>query len=208
MWSPKGRYLPLPAVYPNHQKQILLIKINPGTDEYCFLRMVKGVLLKEDPRKICHMEKNINIGQLMTTQVITVRPDETMERVAYLFRTNNIHHLPVVDENRVVLGMISKSDYYRLQDTFTLFNTEKSRSINETLFRSLLVEEVMVRQVAKLHPEDKILVAVGVFRENLFHAMPVVDKAGKLVGILSTYDLLNYAFATPSLLPKVKEKIQ
>lgn len=60
--------------------------------------------------------------------------------------------------------------------------------------RSLLVREVMVKQVAKLRPEDKIELAADIFRENLFHAMPVVDNDGKLKGIVTTFDLLNYAF--------------
>jgi len=58
----------------------------------------------------------------------------------------------------------------------------------------------MTTQVAKLNPEDSIMVAAGYFRENLFHAIPVVSTDGLLVGILSTYDMLNFAFSEPALL--------
>jgi CBS domain-containing protein len=135
------------------------------------------------------------VGQIMSTPVITVAPDDTMNKVQDIFRMNNIHHLPVVKEGKVV-GIISKTDYYRLLHGFTLFKTEKSSEYNDAIMRSLLVSEVMTKQVATLEPEDTLEIAAGFFRENLFHALPVVSK-GKLVGIITTYDLINYAYAEP-----------
>ncbi|MBK6619429.1 MAG: CBS domain-containing protein [Saprospirales bacterium] len=72
---------------------------------------------------------------------------------------------------------------------------------NDRLFKSLLVEDVMTRQVATLTPEDSISIAAGYFKENLFHAIPIVDKGGLLVGILTTFDLLNYFFNQEVFLP-------
>ena len=60
--------------------------------------------------------------------------------------------------------------------------------------RSLLVKEVMSKQVATLGPEDTLELAAGFFRENMFHALPVVDEDNMLIGIVTTYDLLNYAY--------------
>jgi CBS domain-containing protein len=65
--------------------------------------------------------------------------------------------------------------------------------------RSLLAEEAMTRQVATLDPDDSLEMAVGFFRENLFHALPVVDK-DKLVGIVTTFDLLTHAYASPLMM--------
>ena len=138
-------------------------------------------------------DKTTTVGQIMTTPVITVSPDDTMSKVQDIFRMNNIHHIPVVDKGKVV-GIISKSDYFRLLHGFTLFRTEKSNEYNDAIMRSLLVGEVMTKQVATLNPEDSLEMAAGFFRENLFHALPVVDK-GKLVGIITTFDLITYAFS-------------
>lgn len=118
-----------------------------------------------------------------------------MDKVQDIFRKNNIHHVPVVKEGSVV-GMVSKSDYFRLLHGFTLFKTQKSEEYNDAILRSLLVGEVMTRQIAVLNPEDSLELAAGFFRENLFHALPIVDKEqNKLVGIVTTYDLLAYAFS-------------
>ena len=52
----------------------------------------------------------------------------------------------------------------------------------------------MTSQVARLSPKDSLQTAADYFRENLFHAIPIVDENDRLVGILTTYDLINYAF--------------
>ena len=58
----------------------------------------------------------------------------------------------------------------------------------------------MTKQVAKLNPEDSIMVAAGYFMENLFHAIPVVDRQGKFVGILTTFDVLSHVFSETAAL--------
>ena len=60
--------------------------------------------------------------------------------------------------------------------------------------KKLLVKEVMVKQVAVLGPDHDIAIAAGIFKANLFHALPIVDKSQDLVGIITTHDLIAYAF--------------
>jgi acetoin utilization protein AcuB len=146
------------------------------------------------------MDKTVTVGQIMTTNVITVSPEDTMEKVQKIFRTNNIHHIPVVDGKKII-GIISKSDYLKLLHGFTLFKTHKSEEYNDAIMRSLLVKEVMIKQVAVLNPGDSLDMAAGFFRENLFHALPIVDEqTGELVGIVTTYDLLSFAYSEPSMM--------
>lgn len=145
------------------------------------------------------MDANTLIKTVMTDTVITVHPHETMDRVQRIFEQNNIHHLPVISSARKVVGMVSKSDYLKLLHGFTLFKAKKSVEYNQAIMRSLLIEEVMTRQVATLKQDDPLLMAAGYFRENLFHAIPIVDDDHNLVGILTTYDLINFAFRDAQL---------
>ena len=145
-------------------------------------------------------DRTTTIANIMTRDVFFAHPDDTMQRVDELFKGNNIHHIPVIDNDSRVVGIISKSDYLKVLHGFTLFKTEKSVEYNKAILRSLLVSEVMTKQVATLQPEDTVDIAVGYFRENLFHAIPVVDRQKKLVGILTTFDMLNFAFMEPALL--------
>lgn len=146
------------------------------------------------------MDPHTKIKELMTRDVLFVQPGDSMTKVSEIFRSRDLHHLPVLDAKGRIVGILSKSDYYKLQDTFTLFTDDRAETCNEAIFRSLLVKEVMTGQVATLHPEDEIQLAAAVFRENLFHALPIVDEDRRLVGILTTYDLLTYAFREPQLI--------
>ena len=139
------------------------------------------------------------VGEIMTKPVITVHRDDTMDKVQDIFEKHNIHHIPVIEEGNRVVGIISKSDYLRILHGFTLFKTEKSVEYNNAIMRSLLVSEVMTRQVATLAPEDSLEMAAGFFRENLFHALPVIEN-GVLIGIITTFDLITYAYADPYML--------
>lgn len=145
------------------------------------------------------MLANNSLSTIMTEDVIYVLPNDTLDKVQDIFNRNNIHHIPVVNAKREVIGIISKSDYLLLCDHLTLFRKELNQQNNLRFFQSLLVEEVMTKQVAKLRKEDTIHLAAAYFRENLFHAIPIIDEHNKLVGIVSTHDLLNYAFRDPVL---------
>ena len=140
------------------------------------------------------MDVNQAIKHVMTAPVITVRPDETMDKVQRIFAEQVIHHVPVAEAGGRVVGMISKSDYLRLLHGFTLFKARKSEDYNRAILRSLLAHEVMTPQVATLHPDDSLSMAAGYFRENRFHAIPVVDDNGNLLGIVTTYDLITHAY--------------
>ena len=137
------------------------------------------------------------IKDVMTADVISVKATDTMNQVSLIFNSREIHHLPVIDGEGKIVGIISKTDYHKLEHGFTLFKSKESQAYNDAIMRSLLASDVMTKQVVTLLPDDNISVAVDIFRENLFHAIPVVDENHKLVGILTTYDLLNYAFRVP-----------
>ncbi len=147
-------------------------------------------------------DRTATIASIMTRNVFFVHPNDNMQRVDDIFSTNNIHHIPVIDDESHVVGILSKSDFLKILHGFTLFKTEKSQEYNKAILRSLLVGEVMTKQVASLQPEDTVDIAAGYFRENLFHAIPVVDRQKKLVGIITTFDMLNFAFMEPALLEK------
>jgi CBS domain-containing protein len=146
------------------------------------------------------IDRTATIASIMTRNVYFVHPSDAMQRVDEIFTTNNIHHIPVLDDESRVVGIISKADYLKVLHGFTLFKTEKSQEYNKAILRSLLAGEVMTKQVASLNPDDTVEIAAGYFRENLFHAIPVVDHQKKLVGIVTTFDMLNYAFMEPALL--------
>lgn len=127
------------------------------------------------------------VSSIMTKNVIAIGPEDELLLVKEIFDKNHIHHIPVVNQG-VLVGMLSKTDfdvYYK-----ALSRHFEDRFVNQTLLHVHRVKEIMTTRLAKVEPDDRINVALEVFKVNRFHALPVVEK-GELVGILTTYDIIN-----------------
>ncbi len=127
------------------------------------------------------------ISTIMTKDVIYVAERDRLARVDEIFNDNNIHHLPVVRSGEVV-GIISKSDLMLFKKGLGVNTLEKI--INITRLNNYNAETIMTKGVGKLEPTDRINVALDIFSKNLFRALPVVEN-GKLVGIVTTYDIIK-----------------
>ncbi len=136
----------------------------------------------------------VKVKEVMTTQLITVRPDTILKEVKHIFDKENIHHIPVTTEQGVFLGIISKADLILLLDWGTKLNLPASLRKNTFLLTSNLAKDIMETNVFRIDAEDSIQKCVQIFRENYFHALPVVDHSNVLRGILTTYDLMILAY--------------
>ncbi|MEM6725199.1 MAG: CBS domain-containing protein [Bacteroidota bacterium] len=142
------------------------------------------------------MNELAQVSEIMATNLVVVSPYEDLTVVDRIFSDQKIHHLPVVDKFELV-GMVSKSDY--LKFAFGLSRVSgKIEHVDENLLKGVEVSEIMTTGIAKLSPEDRIATAAQIFKENLFHAIPIVENK-KLVGIVTTFDLINFCFQIPSL---------
>ena len=126
------------------------------------------------------------VSTIMTTDLLTVNPKDSLKVVKEIFDGHRLHHLPVVRHKRIV-GLISKTDLlYFLKGA----NPEKEKARNEKLLEKFCAEDIMTTGLAKLESDDRINVALEVFKENLFHAIPIVDGE-ELKGIVTTYDVIK-----------------
>lgn len=121
---------------------------------------------------------NEPVSSIMTSNLITVTPEDNLAKVYKIFRTNRIHHLPVVNGKKLV-GILTTYDLFKL-----------GKSLKE--YGSILAKDVMTTKLATLEPHDKVGSAVLIFIENLFHAVPIVEGDHNLVGIVSTLDVMKY----------------
>lgn len=140
------------------------------------------------------MDVTIKVSEIMSKDLVSVSPNDLMTKISKIFDNADFHHIPVVDEGQRLAGMISKHDFNLLCDKTTLFN-KRSKEINDEIFKAMVAQDIMVKNLVKLHPDDPLSKAVGILKENIFHALPVIDDEKKLVGLLTTYDLLIYAYS-------------
>lgn len=143
---------------------------------------------------------SLPVRDVMTEDLITVRVDQSLEVVDHIFQNNEIHHLPVMKDNEVV-GIISHGDMLLLKDWGTRLNLKVSEKINRNLLRSNLAEDIMSANLVTVPPTYTLAQCASLFKENRFRALPVVSNS-KLVGLITTYDLLVTAYTPVSLLNK------
>jgi len=138
--------------------------------------------------------QQLPVSKIMNPHLITVNRNESVAKVAAIFKEHAFHHLPVIDEQGCLEGIISLTDIERLKMGATFFRNPQKESYTQTLFENMRVCEMMIKDIVQLQPADSIRRAYVIFKENKFRALPIVDK-GKLVGIVTPLDLLNYFFS-------------
>lgn len=122
---------------------------------------------------------NEPLSSIMSRNVITAGPEDSLSVAREIFMKNKVHHLPIVDGQRLV-GILTTYDMFKVQG-------------RNGGYDSIRVKEVMTTHVATLEPDDKVGTAAELFLENLFHAVPIV-KDGDLHGIVTSFDVLKYEF--------------
>jgi CBS domain-containing protein len=134
------------------------------------------------------------VKMIMTTDLYVANKDTIMKEINIILERENIHHIPVVDSDNSFVGIISKSDILLLMDWGTKKNLPGSERKNVFMLTSNLAVDLMENNVITIAPDDLVEKCIQIFRENYFHALPVVDEKGVLVGMVTTYDLLMLAY--------------
>lgn len=120
--------------------------------------------------------RDIDITRIMTTAPVTVSPSDSIERAQALLDDQARHHLPVVEKDRLV-GIVSSADLlrcYLLQGGVTS------------------VRAVMVSDPVTLDSRASLREAARELSNGGFHALPVTDTDGALVGIVTSSDLIEH----------------
>lgn len=133
------------------------------------------------------------IKTVMTSSLVTANGEFTLYQIAQLFKENNFHHLPIVNNNGDLLGIISSTDIERVTVGATLFKHPNREEYTEAVFHTMRAKDLMTEEIVILKPADTIYKAYQLFKENKFRALPVVDH-GSLEGIVTPLDLLTYFF--------------
>jgi CBS domain-containing protein/gamma-glutamyl:cysteine ligase YbdK (ATP-grasp superfamily) len=117
------------------------------------------------------------IGQFMTTDLFTVRPDDLIDLAASLMDWRHIRHVPVEDDRGRLVGLITHRNLLHLVS-------------NGMRKENVTVRDVMVPNPVTVSSLTPTLDAIQTMRERRIGCLPVVD-ADQLVGIITSYDFLE-----------------
>jgi CBS domain-containing protein len=128
------------------------------------------------------------ISEIMSTNIIALNRDDDLETAELLFKRHKIRHIPVVNGD-VIIGMLSYSDLLRISFADAVYDTEEE--VDTLVYNMFTIDQVMAKNVVTVPPTATIKEVAKILAEKEFHALPVVDQ-GKLVGIVTTTDLVKY----------------
>ena len=133
------------------------------------------------------MKKREPISHIMTANVLTLHRKQSLMDAESIMRSNHVRHVPVVSGDEVI-GMLSMTDLQRVSfvDSF-----EGEGSVDTAIYEMLSIDQVMTHNVKSIESSATIKDVAEILSKEEFHAMPVTEN-GKLVGIVSTTDVLKY----------------
>ena len=134
------------------------------------------------------MIRKAPISMIMTENVITLNKDDKLEKAEKLFKRYGIRHIPVVQDN-VIVGMLSYSDLLRL--SFADVTDANDSAADVMVYNMFTIEQVMKKSIVCVSPSKSIKEVAEILAKREFHALPVVNN-NKLIGIVTTTDLINY----------------
>lgn len=125
------------------------------------------------------MRENTNVSDLMTTAVITMKPEDTLDAADAEMKLAGIRHIPVVDDRNHLLGILSDRDILRE------FHRRGAKKLN--------VREIMTRRVHTIREGAPAHEAARIMLEYKISAVPVIGQDQQLVGVVTETDFLRVA---------------
>ncbi|MBY0124122.1 acetoin utilization AcuB family protein [Bacillus sp. S/N-304-OC-R1] len=124
------------------------------------------------------------VEEIMRKNVVALSKDDIIANAIRLMNENKIRHLPIIDENQHLIGLVTDRDI-RDATPSILFETEK--------FKELLqnpLEMIMRTDIITGHPLDFVEEVSAIIYEHRIGCLPIL-KDDKLVGIVTETDLLR-----------------
>jgi CBS domain-containing protein len=114
---------------------------------------------------------------IMTKRVICIGKETPIFEALKLMADNNVTGIPVVEDNKALIGILSEQDVLRL---FHTFDDEKDRTVND----------FMTQPVVHFDENERLLDICYCLRDNSIRRVPVTSD-GKVVGVISRSDIIK-----------------
>ncbi len=145
------------------------------------------------------------LKDIMTKDVLTLSPNDSLEKAAELFVEHGISGAPVIDAFNNVIGMLTEGDLVRQQKPLTkplflmLFdgaipvNLKKIQNEVEEM-GATTVAQLMTQDVVSLHEYDPVSEAADYMIEKNINRVPVINDEGQLLGIVTRHDIVRATY--------------
>ncbi len=129
----------------------------------------------------------MRVRDLMTRDVIAVTPGDSLARLRDLMYDRDVRHMPVIETNRDLVGLVSQRDLLR---NHLIEQADVPDFVEDALLQELRVAEVMTTGVLSVEADVDIREAAQILYESKYGCLPVVEGP-RLVGILTESDFVR-----------------
>ena len=137
----------------------------------------------------------MSLDMIMSTDLITITPQENLDAARTIMHDKKIHHLPVVDEERKLVGLVTLTNVLAGTDSIL------RDADNRIPARDIIVSDIMVRDVATVDEHASLRQAALFLEKHRIGCLPVVTD-GELKGIITDTDFVGVAI---NLLEQIEE---
>lgn len=136
------------------------------------------------------LPEQLAVRDVMSDQPRTVAPDTTLTEAARTLARTGLGALPVVDEDRRVIGMVTEREIIRHLLKVQAFTGPDARAASPSAVATKTVRDAMTRQVLCVAPEQPIAEVASLMSNKDVERVPVVCE-GRLVGFLTRGDIVR-----------------
>lgn len=138
------------------------------------------------------------VQDIMTTSIISVKPDSSAQAVADLITQHQIHAVPIVNESFELQGIIAEGDFFYGHSgpvsmaSYLVNKVIKNEKSAETRALSdITVGEIMTTPCISVKPTVTVEEAGCLCVNDNFNTIPVTDNTNTLIGIVTAHDILK-----------------
>jgi CBS domain-containing protein len=170
---------PIVAQVPGSRNEVLKTMVKHNLTGLPVVRRSDGTLAGMITRQdIFAKPEEDQAAMIMNRDPPTIGPKDTVEKAAGIFSAKKLRHLPVV-ENHKLVGILTPTD---------LLAVVERKSIEGP------VEKVIKSPCVPIYQDATLAVASVTLAVSMSTALPVLDEAGRLVGIISDRDIFNRSY--------------
>lgn len=135
--------------------------------------------------------KKVTLKEVMTSPAIFVHEDAPFRQVVKLLQEERIRHIPIVNSDKTVVGIISQRDLYKIQPPHK--NEDGVWVYDLDMIDGFILRNVMIQNPFVLSDSCLLADAIGSMVQRKYGCIPVIDQHKKLCGIITQYDILKMA---------------
>jgi acetoin utilization protein AcuB len=130
----------------------------------------------------------MSIAKIMSTRVVSVHMDDSLQSLRELVAATGFHHLVVVHDNKLQ-GIISDRDLMKSISPFV--DTLSERKLDRATLDKK-AHQIMTREVITLNPSDSVYSAIELFNSHKISCIPIIDTKRHPVGMVSWRDVMKF----------------